>query len=200
MAPKINPHDLPVVESSTTTIITSATQAHAWDKSIDFSNEALQAERTGNYALAAELHARALDLKIIGFGADTVATAISYNGLGGVLTRLGRLDEADEMLTKALAIRERQGPRFDLAITREYIGALREVQDRRKDAIEIRKKGAEGGKKEMCPGQMFALSELKTCGGCGAPNYCSVDCQKRDWKERHKVLCGKLKASIEKDT
>ncbi|CAG8979482.1 hypothetical protein HYALB_00012082 [Hymenoscyphus albidus] len=114
---------MPLVTPLTTfTSVTSATQARACNKSIYFSNEAVQAERTGNYALAAEL-------------------------------RVAR---------------------------RWFVLTIMCVFN--------------------CPGQMFALSELKTCGGCGAPNYCSVDCQKRDWKERHKVLCRKLKESSKKDT
>lgn len=123
--------------------------ALAFNESITLSNKAVLAEKAKDYARAASLHSRALELKILAHGQHSIPTAISMNGLGGVLTKLGRLDEAEEMLIKALAIRETQGPRFDLAITREHIGALREAQGRREEAIDIRKKGGLDGMKEV---------------------------------------------------
>jgi len=34
-----------------------------------------------------------------------------------------------------------------------------------------------------------ASSSLKRCGGCHAVSYCSVDCQRNDWKAGHKTSC-----------
>jgi hypothetical protein len=38
---------------------------------------------------------------------------------------------------------------------------------------------------------------LKKCGGCKTAYYCSVECQRANWKDGHKLLCkilGKLEA------
>jgi len=35
----------------------------------------------------------------------------------------------------------------------------------------------------------FPLKQLKRCGGCRIPVYCSVTCQKASWKGGHKELC-----------
>lgn len=33
--------------------------------------------------------------------------------------------------------------------------------------------------------------KMSKCGGCGVPRYCSKECQKVDWKLRHKHVCKK---------
>lgn len=35
--------------------------------------------------------------------------------------------------------------------------------------------------------------KLKVCGACKLIPYCSVECQTRDWKTRHKIVCRSLK-------
>lgn len=36
--------------------------------------------------------------------------------------------------------------------------------------------------------------KLSRCGGCKRALYCSRDCQKRDWKDSHKLVCKTIKA------
>ncbi len=38
-----------------------------------------------------------------------------------------------------------------------------------------------------------------SCGGCRVPYYCGVDCQTKDWKERHKFVCEEAKRIIGKE-
>mmetsp|Transcript_45642 Transcript_45642/g.71513 ORF Transcript_45642/g.71513 Transcript_45642/m.71513 type:complete len:126 (+) Transcript_45642:693-1070(+) len=40
----------------------------------------------------------------------------------------------------------------------------------------------------MCK-KMMGSSQLKRCTRCQKSRYCSVDCQKADWKDRHKAEC-----------
>jgi hypothetical protein len=39
------------------------------------------------------------------------------------------------------------------------------------------------------PGGPGAPVTLKVCGGCQRIRYCSTECQKKDWKLGHKVIC-----------
>jgi hypothetical protein len=42
------------------------------------------------------------------------------------------------------------------------------------------------------PGDPGVPATLKLCGGCQHTRYCSAECQKRDWKLGHKVVCQHL--------
>ncbi|KAI0553029.1 hypothetical protein F4679DRAFT_581119 [Xylaria curta] len=164
------------------------------------SNAASQAMQMGRLEDSISLHRAALEIKLQAYPESSIQVAITYNGLGEAFLRSGRLDEADEVLQKALVVRERDGPALDAAATRENIGALREAQGRFEDARNVRLRGAKKGhmlcSNEHCPiTEMLPRNQLKTCADCQAPFYCSKDCQKLDWKERHKPLC-KLHKSI----
>ena len=37
---------------------------------------------------------------------------------------------------------------------------------------------------------------LKRCGGCKCVLYCSPECQKQDWRERHKSVCSKAASRV----
>jgi len=36
---------------------------------------------------------------------------------------------------------------------------------------------------------MLRTEDLKACGACKAVFYCGLECQKADWKARHRPLC-----------
>lgn len=38
-----------------------------------------------------------------------------------------------------------------------------------------------------------------SCIGCRVAYYCSVNCQTKDWKERHKFICAEAKRIVGKD-
>jgi hypothetical protein len=42
------------------------------------------------------------------------------------------------------------------------------------------------------PGDPGVPATLKLCGGCQAVRYCSAECQRKDWKLGHKVVCEPL--------
>merc|ERR1712020_661044 len=44
----------------------------------------------------------------------------------------------------------------------------------------------------VCANCNVAENTRKSCGRCKSVTYCSVDCQKEDWK-RHKPACRKLR-------
>ncbi|KAI1209221.1 uncharacterized protein F4807DRAFT_427634 [Annulohypoxylon truncatum] len=163
-------------------------------RSIELSNQASAALRQGRADEAITLHKQALELKLQTNPELCVKTGITYNGLGEALLRAGRLDEADDAFSKALTIREREGPAQDAAMTRDNVGQLREAQGRFADAREVRLRGA--AKKTImcgnydCPTQgTFALDKLSACSACKSVFYCSRACQKKDWATRHKPLC-----------
>ncbi|KAI3318145.1 hypothetical protein HD806DRAFT_512628 [Xylariaceae sp. AK1471] len=158
------------------------------------SNAASQAMRMGRFEEAISLHREALALKLQAYPESSMQVGITHNGLGEALLRAGQLDEADEVFHKALAVREKDGPDLDAAATRENIGALREAQGLHGEAREVRLRGAEKGhmlcSNQDCPKTgMLPRDQLKTCAACSAPFYCGRDCQKQDWRARHKPLC-----------
>ncbi|KAI0532372.1 hypothetical protein GGR58DRAFT_490551 [Xylaria digitata] len=157
------------------------------------SNAASQRMKMGLYEESISLHREALTLKLQAYPESSVQVAVTYNGMGEAFLRAGRLDEDDEVLSKALEVRERDGTYMDAATTRENVGALREAQNRFQDARDVRLRGAEKGM--VCSNEhclktiMVPRSQLSTCAACRAPFYCSKGCQKRDWNDRHKPLC-----------
>ncbi|KDQ12449.1 hypothetical protein BOTBODRAFT_416420 [Botryobasidium botryosum FD-172 SS1] len=115
--------------------------------------------------------------------------AITFNELSEDLLQLGKLDEAEKMLGKALRVRDDTsfggmgaGPRMDAAVTRENFAQLREAQGRLADAKEI-----------QCPRQMFKVAQLRVCSNCSCVFYCSAAYQKADWP-RHKRPCRAFKS------
>lgn len=69
-------------------------------------NQAIELERVGNYVGAEAKHLEALHLKILGSGEYSIHVAITRNGLGELYIKMGKLDEAQEQLEKAVAVRE----------------------------------------------------------------------------------------------
>ncbi|KZS92478.1 hypothetical protein SISNIDRAFT_486506 [Sistotremastrum niveocremeum HHB9708] len=167
--------------------------------SIDASNAAVEAAKRGDHQTAANLHRQALEGKLKMFPETSIQAALSFNGLGEKLLLLGDIPGAEYNLTKALRVRDDEsfgglgtGPRYDAAVTRENMAQLREAQGRFEEAKDIRLRGKSKGQvccgNYNCPGQMFLLSELKSCSKCSCVFYCSPDCQLKDW-DRHKDLC-----------
>ncbi|KAI1324559.1 hypothetical protein F5Y16DRAFT_423865 [Xylariaceae sp. FL0255] len=157
------------------------------------SNQAQLARQRGDAHAAITLHREALALKLRTYPATSIQVAISLNGLGEALMAAGQLEEADEVLAQALAVRETAGPRLDAAATRENIGALREKQGRFAEAAEVRLLGRDGEMLcvyEKCPHpNTFSRNQLMACAACKTAFYCSKACQVNDWKARHRPLC-----------
>ncbi|RYC62660.1 hypothetical protein CHU98_g3563 [Xylaria longipes] len=149
------------------------------------SNAASRAMQMGRFEESIALHREALEIKLRAYSESSIQAAITYNGLGEAFLRAGRLEEADEVLHKALVVRERDGPNLDAAATRENIGALREAQGRFAEARDVRLRGAEKGHM-LCSNEhcskigMLPRNQLSTCAACQAPFYCGKDCQLSD--------------------
>ncbi|KAI1448552.1 hypothetical protein F5Y02DRAFT_430505 [Annulohypoxylon stygium] len=158
---------------------------------IDLSNEASAAFDAGCIDEAISLHQQSLALKLRSHPELCIQTGITWNGLGGALLRAGRLEEAEESLSKALLIREeKEGPLRDVADTRDMMGQLREAQGRFEEAREVRLRGAPKNN-IMCGNydMILPLAKLSACSACKSVFYCSKTCQKNDWTTRHKTLC-----------
>lgn len=53
---------------------------------------------------------------------------------------------------------------------------------------------AEVSKCDCCGKVTSATIRLKRCSACKSKMYCSVKCQKQDWKDGHKDVCGTLQS------
>ncbi|KAA1471499.1 hypothetical protein DENSPDRAFT_837502 [Dentipellis sp. KUC8613] len=166
-------------------------------------NQGYAFEARGDFAKAESAYLRAIEVKESGFGPGNKSTAVSQNTLGELYIKMDRLSEAEEMLQRALKIRNETGPQFDAAVTRENLGHLYEKQGDLLKAKEIRLQGASQGAMACgnfyCPKQIFERKDLQNCGRCRAVFYCSKPCQTADWKGRHREYC-KPKEELKKDT
>ncbi|KIO16898.1 hypothetical protein M407DRAFT_85498 [Tulasnella calospora MUT 4182] len=155
------------------------------------SHETVLRTEAGDDEDSEQRHRQALELKVANFGTDSVNTAFSYNALGEALLRNDKLAEAEEVLIKAIVIREVKGPAFDAAVSRENLACVCEAQGRWAQAKDMRTRNRENMvcSHYKCPGTTFLMDELKKCSLCKATYYCSIKCQVTDWKARHKRFC-----------
>lgn len=170
----------------------SPAQIHASKGGRRLNHEALQRVNIGDFRGAEHCHRRAIELKEECFGRDHTSTALSYNGLGELYIRMGRIDEAEEYLNRALRARRNDGPVEDLVATRDNLG---QVYEMRGDFLGARDIRVEGFPDHMCcsnvecmSGMNLRLDQLSQCAKCKSIFYCSRECQVADWK-RHKKYC-----------
>ncbi|KAH8897213.1 hypothetical protein GQ53DRAFT_803267 [Thozetella sp. PMI_491] len=170
---------------------------------VDKNNQAGRISREGWYDEASHLYKEALELKVSAYGLMSVQAAITLNAMGENYLRAKELRLAETSLRSALQIRDDRafgglelGPRCDAAVTRDNLGQLFEEQGLFPEARDIRRKGAPKGETMCgninCPipgGAMLGTNELQACGACHSVFYCGMQCQKMDWRARHKVLC-----------
>ncbi|KAI0052887.1 hypothetical protein FA95DRAFT_1553186 [Auriscalpium vulgare] len=105
---------------------------------------------------------------------------------------MGRLNDAEDQLNKALDVRSKIGPPFDAAVTRENLAQLYEMRGNIEASKEMRMRGSPDQiacGHYQCPAtQPFNIKQIRRCGGCKSAMYCSKGCQTSDWK-RHKKFC-----------
>ncbi|KAF8527058.1 hypothetical protein JB92DRAFT_2699550 [Gautieria morchelliformis] len=175
-----------------TTINPSLNFATLSKRAEGLNNEGFQLSNLGDNAGAELLHKQALELKLRAHGPNSTKTALTLNALGEVQSLQGKFEEAEANLRKAVAIRNASGGAFDAAVSRENLAQVLETKEKFSEAKEIRDHGRPDKLScgnYNCPGQLFAFSQMKQCSRCHCIYYCSVACQKRDWKSRHKRFC-----------
>ncbi|TDL28422.1 hypothetical protein BD410DRAFT_780921 [Rickenella mellea] len=174
----------------------SPNNIHGMD-AVQLNNQALTLDRRGDYAGAEKLHKQAVAIKESSFGLDSLQTAISLNALGEVQLKLGKLDDAEANLRKAVSIRNaHQFSSFDAAVSRENLAQVLEARGNLAEAKAVRMTGAPNAiscGNYACQGQTFTVDKLLLCSKCKSVLYCSKSCQGADWKSRHKPLCKQAK-------
>ncbi|KAG8944110.1 hypothetical protein FRC04_002148 [Tulasnella sp. 424] len=172
---------------------TSGTGGGAIFQASILSNQALARRDGGDYAGAEQLYKQVLEIKINAGGSKSVHAAISYNALGETQLELGKLEQAEENLSRAVEIRENdgQGSAFDAAVSRENLARVYEVKGLWDQARQVRTKNFSQMvcSHYKCPGQMYNWQQLRQCSKCKAAYYCSENCQRADWRPRHKKYC-----------
>jgi len=141
--PNASKEDLEAITEANTTAIT-------------LSNAAASAAEAGQHIRAIALHKKALAIKLRVYGEESVQAAVSFNSMGESYIKAGRLDDAEEVLQKALYVRDSKvwgglemGPREDAAATRDNLAQVLEARGRFDEARALRLKGAERGE-TMC--------------------------------------------------
>lgn len=133
-------------------------------EAVDKSIAANIAKRAGRYDAAIRLHAEALEARIRLHGELSIPAAISFNNLGEMFLAAGRLDEAADMLTKALVVRDDRefggmaiGTPNDAAASRDNMARVLEARGNFSGAREMRIKGAYKGRM-MCGCEDVSIS------------------------------------------
>ncbi len=97
-------------------------------KALNLHQQAFQAKERGDYATAERLWIEVLAIKdaIMPGGADSEGSALTRNAMGELYLKMGRYDEAEKLLKKAVSVRERVGNAFDAAVSRENLAQVYE--------------------------------------------------------------------------
>lgn len=117
-------------------------QTNGLTSGVDLNNKALSSESQGDIAGAERVHLQAIQVKEASLGTEHFTTAVSYNGLGELYLKTAQLDKAEEYLKKAMSVREHEGPKEDLAVTRDNLGRLFEMKGELGTAAQMRLRGA----------------------------------------------------------
>ncbi|OBZ78943.1 hypothetical protein A0H81_01107 [Grifola frondosa] len=176
------------------TVNPSAAATLALSEGINLNNEAQRLVREGNFQAAELKHLRAIELKERGLGLDHITTALSWNAIGELYIKMGRLDEAEGYLQKALRVRSNSGPASDAAATRDNLARIYEIRGNLQAAKTMRLAGAPDKIaccNFRCIHQTMSLKDLSHCSICKSIYYCSESCQVADWK-RHKKYCASI--------
>ena len=88
--------------------------------------EAFQASERGDYATAERLWIEVLATKdaVMTGGAESEGSAMTRNAMGELYLKMGRYDDAEKMLKKAVSVREKVGTPLDAATSRENLAQV----------------------------------------------------------------------------
>ena len=101
-------------------------------------NQALILSNRGNYAGAEQLHLQALQMKLDAIGEFNITTALTRNALGELYLEMGRLDEAEDQLRRAVVVRTTSGNVFDAAVSVENLARVHEAKGNLTAALDTR--------------------------------------------------------------
>ncbi|EEY65489.1 uncharacterized protein PITG_16800 [Phytophthora infestans T30-4] len=156
-------------------IVTSAGDAAAYMELVDRSNECTKLIKVGKLKEAEKLLRNVLARKPAA-GFDEVSVALTQNELGGVLRQLGEMDEALELLTKALEVRDRADEEADIItalrdgnITRDEIGKVYEAKGDCANALGVRQLG-----KRICGNEACEALDYEEAPGLEEPPQAAV--------------------------
>ncbi|XP_037025187.1 uncharacterized protein LOC119066695 [Bradysia coprophila] len=168
----------------------------------DINNDALLLEKAGKHEEAEVKYLEALRMKEQCSRATALGVALTQNALGELYMKMGRLDEAYELLQKAYQAR-RVINSFDKTCTADNLGRLFEMKG---DPVKAAEWRTVNGPNRLicsyfdCPKSQKCyfskLNDLKKCAKCKCVFYCDRTCQTVDW-QRHKPYCKVLSKAAE---
>ncbi|KAF7791878.1 hypothetical protein EIP86_002902 [Pleurotus ostreatoroseus] len=119
----------------------SVSQAMAIGDASALNNKGRSLYNQGKYVEAEEMYKQSLDVKLRHLGPNTHTVAIAYNALGEVYIKLGRLDEAEAHLKKAIPIVTSLNSAHDTAYYRENLAKVYEMKG---DLVKAREERLQG--------------------------------------------------------
>ncbi|KZT02694.1 uncharacterized protein LAESUDRAFT_684918 [Laetiporus sulphureus 93-53] len=179
----------------------SPAAAKATMEGAQYNNMGRQLSEAGDLSGAEQMHLRAIKVKERSLGTEHIKTALSYNAIGELYTKMGRLDDAKEFLQKSVRIRDAsRNPvdELDAAGSRENLAIVYEMQGNLHRAKELRRVGFPDKMlcaHYYCPHLTQHRKNLMQCRGCKSIYYCGKSCQTADWR-RHKKYCKKEQADV----
>ncbi|KAG8826288.1 hypothetical protein FRB91_004046 [Serendipita sp. 411] len=172
----------------------SANTAMMWVERMSLMNEVTAYRNENKHILAEPKQKEIVSIDEKMHGPFSSTSGLSWNKLGEIQFEMGKFAESEVSLRKAVEIREGLGEDFDTAVSRDNLARALEALGRMEEAKETRLRGR-GPQNISCTNwtctiqQGLGFDKLKTCSQCKSVFYCSPNCQKMDWKTRHKKTC-----------
>ncbi|KAF4574293.1 hypothetical protein EYR40_005989 [Pleurotus pulmonarius] len=130
----------------------------------ELNTQAYQAQRAGNLEEAERLFLHTIELKERHSGPNSVTVATSRGMLGEVYLKMGKIEEAEYNLKKAMEVMSQTGASsFNTAITRENLAQLAEMKGDMGEAKALRLGGA--------PNVMACANSEIACAGANQNSF-----------------------------
>ena len=164
-------------------------------------NRAISAFQSGQYDKALKLFKKSLKIQETGFGESHHSLSMPLTGLAECYMKLNDFDSALKEVKKLDRIVKKNKIKEQMKTVQELLEEIEKKSSEKADAENVKPsslttfKTDENEKQLKCDeikaancGNCKATDPKFHCGACKTISYCTVECQKADWKT-HKPKC-----------